>query len=58
MYVNSFFFTQATSNLEQFQKKMSIREQHYKSLPPLEVAFVANITLLLVTAGFPVPLLD
>jgi hypothetical protein len=46
------------SNLQQLQKKIQIRKQHYKSLPPLHVAFVTNITLLHVSAGFPVPLLD
>jgi len=36
------------------RRKLQIEKQYYKSLLPLHVVFVANITLLHVTADFPV----
>jgi hypothetical protein len=36
------------------KRQLQIKKQYYKSLFPLHVVFVANITLLHVTAGFPV----
>jgi hypothetical protein len=36
------------------RRKLQIGKQYYKPPLPVHVAFVANITLLHVTAGFPV----
>jgi len=36
------------------RRKLQIEKQYYKSLLPLHSVFVASITLLHVTAGFPV----
>ena len=54
MRIHSFFLHKQGAISSNSRRKLQIEKQYYKSLLPLQVVVVANITLLHVTAGFPV----